>query len=34
MEQYYMIESVKKAIEMDDVEEGSLTRLVYQSIIK
>lgn len=26
LEQYYMIESVKKAIEIDDVEVGSLTR--------
>ncbi|KAI1702092.1 COG4 transport protein domain-containing protein [Ditylenchus destructor] len=32
MEQYYMIESVKKAIEMDDVEEGSLTSTLLDDV--
>lgn len=34
MEQYYMIESVKKAIEIDDVEEGSLTRYYFPLFFK
>ncbi|KAI1712112.1 COG4 transport protein [Ditylenchus destructor] len=32
MEHYYMIESVKKAIEMDDVEEGSLTSTLLDDV--